>query len=90
MKYLSIIIFCFCIVSCNQKKHWGKYVVNDYLQLDTFWKEVTGYDSLQITSNYEGDKLNYNFCYPNKWEFIKFKKDTVFIHDTVVVYYIKK
>lgn len=75
-KYLSILLLFF--ISCKEKSHWGKFVVNDHIALDSFWMRVTGYDTIQILSNYEGDKLTYNFCYPNKWQYVKFRKDTLF------------
>ena len=75
-----------------------KLILIDNLRIPMpdYYKRVTGFDSIQLVMGGRGkyneakqdydvtwDSLYANFCYPNKWEFDKFKKDTVFIHDTV-------
>ena len=55
--------YSYCIISMQTK-----------VALDPFFKKVTGYDSVQLVCDYNGDSLWLNFCYPNKWEFDKFKK----------------
>jgi hypothetical protein len=72
---------------------------NTKIAMPDNFRKVTGYDSIQLVfggrSKYNEAKKDYdvtwdslyaNFCYPNKWEFEKFKKDTVFIQDTTWVY----
>ena len=42
------------------------------------YRSITGYDSVQYL--YFMDKLELNFCHPNK---LKQRADTIFIHDTI-------
>lgn len=65
--------------------HWAMLVRNEYVGLDNYWREVTGYDTLQIMSNYEGTGLYYNFCYPNKWRDSILRRDAGFYLDAVKI-----
>lgn len=71
---------------------------NTHSPMPEYFRKVTGYDSIQLVyggrATYNENKHRYdvtwdslfaNFCYPNKWEFEKFKKDTIFIHDTLTI-----
>jgi len=87
-KYLLILVVV--IASCksdNPTYNRMQYVrvVVDKFPINEFMRKITGYDSIQISPKLTdtGIVLEPNFCYPNEWEFEKFKKDTVYIHDTI-------
>lgn len=52
-----------------------------------FYRKILGYDSLEMI--YSLNKWNVNFCYPNEWEYGKFKKikvdSLVFQYDSIMV-----
>lgn len=88
MKQLTIAFILILFIGCNDchETHYRyKYQPVDNKKIampDEYWRKLTGYDSIQLIS-FGKDTLYANFCYPNEWEFYKFKKDTVFIHDTI-------
>ena len=97
MKKLLIlsVIFIGCMNKGNQKVSRDTMIA-----MPDFYKPITGCDSIQLVLGGRGkynelkqdfdvtwDSLYANFCYPNKWEFEKWKKDTVYIYDTVYIGY---
>jgi hypothetical protein len=90
MKKLLFAMLLF--IGCNQKNWYPEtdnetsmivYTMATHIPLEDFYRKLTGYDSLQLIIR-NGGKLGANFCFPNQWEFEKWRKDTVYIHDTVV------
>jgi hypothetical protein len=86
-KILFIALF---FIGCNQKNWYPEtdnktsmivYTMQTHIPLDDFYRKVTGYDSIQVIIR--ESKLEANFCYPNKWEHGKWRKDTVYVHDTI-------
>jgi hypothetical protein len=60
--------------SCDFKEEWELTNGVRNVALDQYWRRVTGYDSIQM---YEFlGKREVNFCYPNRWERLKFQIDT--------------
>lgn len=72
----------------NQK--WTKVVLHEIIPMDNIYRKSTGCDSIEILPNYFGTKLEASFCYPNQWQFEKYRKNTVFIHDTTYLGKIKQ
>lgn len=77
MKKILILSISIFLISCK-----SNYNVDRNIPMPEEFRKLTGYDSIQVISLGK-DTLYANFCYPNEWEFFKFKKDTVYIHDTV-------
>lgn len=86
-----LFISAFIFIGCTQK-NWHPetddetsmivYTMYTHIPLDDFYRKVTGYDSLQLIIR--NGKLEGNFCFPNQWEFNKWRKDTIYVHDTVI------
>jgi len=93
MKNILAVLFIlfFGLISCKQK-NWYPESINEMVPMKEFWRPITGFDSIQLLriGDYDNGKIMVNFCYPNKWEFEKFRKDTVFIHDTIYLPYFAK
>lgn len=94
-KHLVILLLCAFLYECSYKEE-PAIKDNTKIAMPHYFRKVTGYDSIQLIfggrSRYNEAKKNYDvtwdslcaeFCYPNKYQFEKFKKDTVYIHDTI-------
>ena len=97
MKKLKTVSLVICLLlailsGCTHKNMFNgrKIAMPDY------YRKITGFDSIQLVfggrATYNEAKQDYDvtwdslyahFYCPNKWESEKFKKDTVFIHDTI-------
>jgi hypothetical protein len=80
MKNILISISIF-LIGCKSQIYKYKSVDNKKIPMPEEFRKLTGYDSIQLIS-FGKDTLYANFCYPNEWAYFKFKKDTVYIHDT--------
>lgn len=78
MKYLLyFIILCVSSLSCRDaytKEEIGVLYEGQKIAMPEYHRHITGYDSVQVIIH--NGKWEANFCYPNKWEFNKFKLDT--------------
>ena len=79
-RILSISILAF-LIGCKSQTYKYKSVDNKKIPMPEELRKLTGYDSIQLIS-FGKDTLYANFCYPNEWAYFKYKKDTVYIHDT--------
>jgi len=86
---MKLLLYAIILLSmgCTQKKD-NEYYMTVYsmarlIPIDSFHRTIVGYDSIQLIIR--NGKLEGNFCYPNKWEFEKWRKDTVKIHDTIYI-----
>lgn len=91
----GVILTCVAFKGCRDKY---LNIDNTRISMPDYYRKVTGYDSIQLVYGGRGrynykkqtfdvtrDSLFANFCYPNKWQFNKFKTDTIFIHDTLQI-----
>lgn len=78
-----LVIVSFISYRTGQNQTWDELIEKQHLDvlmgerpigLSDFYKRITGYDSVQLI-NFQG-QLEVNFCYPNKWEFEKWKIDS--------------
>lgn len=98
MKY--VLIFCIGVIMVwlwvsiyrSENNHRPNYVLHEVekVAVPDFYRKIIGYDSLEMI--YSLNKWNVNFCYPNKWEFEKFKKadSIVFHYDSIMVIHYNK
>lgn len=91
----AILLLVAVLSGCSREKE-PEILNGQTIAMPDYYRKITGYDSIQLVfggrGNYDEAKQDYdvtwdslyaNFCYPNKWQFEKFEKDTVFIHDTI-------
>ena len=79
MKRLLYLYFLF-IYGCGEmyKQEEGVLYDNQMVAMPEGYRKLTGYDSIQVLyykpGSPLGDGWEGHFCYPNEWEFEKFKK----------------
>jgi len=99
MKKLTIALsFLFIFIVGCKSGNAPMVLDNNMIAMPEYYRRIIGYDSIQLVygahSKYNESKQDFdvtwdslyaNFCYQNEWEFEKFKKDTVYVHDTIHV-----
>lgn len=87
MKYILVLLTLY-ICGCEgaYKKEKGVLYEGQNVAMPEFYRKITGYDSIQLVFGGRGkyneekkdfdvtwDSMFVHFCYPNQWEFEKFK-----------------
>jgi len=78
---VSVIIFAAgyaTAIHVVNSKDYGTIYEMEKMPMPDEYRKWTGYDS--VTYHYFSGKLEVDFCYPNEWEFYKYRKcDTVYL-----------